>query len=195
MSVSAIVLAAGLSTRMGRTKALVNLDGRIFLDLVISNVKASGKIDDVIVVTGADHDEVSPHAIAFVATVAFNPNFRTGLMSSLQAGIRSTPAGCQAALICLVDMPLVKVDSIVRVVDFGRMQSRRLEEALARPFYLGHAGHPCLIGQKFFSDILAQEAADQGAMFLFRIAKEELYRCDVSDPGVVRDFDRPEDLE
>src|SRR4051812_20742307 len=104
-----IVLAAGKSSRMGRTKALLNVGDGIFLSRVIQTLRDGG-VHDITVVVGADADAIRsavarmPHPVRVVD----NPDYEQGQLSSLTAGLQAVDApGVTAALVTLIDVPLV----------------------------------------------------------------------------------------
>lgn len=195
MKFPGIILAAGQSTRMGQPKALVPLRDRTFLEHVAATFMASGVVDSIIVVTGAYSELVTPHAAARGFPTVYNPNYKTGMMTSLQKGIEALPQHCSAAFIGLVDMPMIHPSTLTKLVATCMGQVENSRSVLARPFYQGTPGHPCLIGRNFFDLILAQEPRDQGAAFLFKSMTEGTHCCEVDDRGVILDIDHMQDLE
>src|SRR5437667_3270991 len=103
--IAAIVLAAGKSERMGSPKALLRFGGQTFLERILSTVEQS-KIDTVRVVVGRHRDEIA-RAMPGLPFV-FNPDYEQGMSTSIQAGIRALPPETEAAVLLLVDHPLVR---------------------------------------------------------------------------------------
>src|SRR5262249_15784388 len=112
--ICAIVLAAGKSERMGRPKALLPLRGKTFLQNILVAISPS-PVEDTCVGVGHHRDEIERH-ITPPARIVFNPDYERGMITSLQAGIRSLPSATAGALLFLVDHPLVDSDTIELLV-------------------------------------------------------------------------------
>lgn len=194
MKVSALILAAGEGTRMGRPKALLPFRGRPLLDHVAELLKNSIALDRIIVVSGADGDAVDRRAGELGLIPARNEAYRDGLMTSLQRGLAEIPEDNDGALIALVDQPLIRPRTIRDVVQSGHA-GVPVTKRLVRPFYRGQAGHPVCLGRDHFAAIFAKAPGDRGAAFLFEEHPDLFLRLDVEDPGVIADFDRPADME
>src|SRR2546423_248525 len=113
-----IVLAAGKSSRMGRPKALLPLGSDTFLSRVIRTLRTGGG-DDVIVVAGADVASVrqAVDGDRVAARVVENPNYEQGQLSSLLAGLRAIDRpGVNAALVTLIDVPLVSPSTVATLI-------------------------------------------------------------------------------
>jgi molybdenum cofactor cytidylyltransferase len=115
MRLAAIILAAGKSGRLGTPKQLLKWRART---LVEHAVMGAGAVADagVIVVTGANADEVSA-AAGSAATVEFNPDWATGMASSLCAGLKKVPNKADGVLLMVCDQPLITAADLVRLVD------------------------------------------------------------------------------
>jgi molybdenum cofactor cytidylyltransferase len=156
---------------------------------VVDNVLAS-RARPVLVVTGHQADRVQ-HALAgrpvqFISA----PDYASGLSASLKAGIAAVPAECDAALICLGDMPLVAGRVLDRLLAaFDREEGR----VIVCPTFRGKAGNPMLWGRQFFPDIMAL-AGDAGARPLAARHAESVAEVEVGEDAVLRDFDTVEAL-
>jgi molybdenum cofactor cytidylyltransferase len=104
--VAGIVLAAGSSTRMGRNKLLLEVDGET---LVRRAVRLAGKagLDPVILVTGCFREAVERAVAGLDCAPTFNPDHETGIQTSVARGVGAAPAACGAAVVMLPDMPFV----------------------------------------------------------------------------------------
>ncbi len=113
MHVTGVVLAAGRSTRMGRPKQLIEIDG---LPLVAHAVRAAAgaRLDDVVVVTGAEHERVAAAVLAVAprCRVVENAGFALGLSTSVRAGIAAAPDAAEAVALLLGDEPAVEAGII-----------------------------------------------------------------------------------
>ena len=106
---SAIVLAAGKSERMGRPKALLPIGGRTFLENILDAISHTS-IEDVFVVVGHHRKEIEERVA--LSCVVFNPDYEQGMVTSLQTGIRALPPDSIGAFLFLVDHPVVEAETI-----------------------------------------------------------------------------------
>lgn len=147
MAVAGLVLAAGLSRRMGQPKQLLPWGETTVLGQVLAHVSASA-LETIYVVTGHEATAVSAIAQSYNLPTIYNPNYKQGMLTSLQAGIRAVGDEVTAVLVLLADQPLLQPEVINMVLAAGH--------SLARPVdLLGKVGHPVLIGQPYFAQLLA----------------------------------------
>lgn len=182
MTIGAIVLAAGAGRRMRAVKPLVAISGKPMLAHVLDSVATAGL--PALVVTGAHADAVG--VIAGSVQRVHAADHALGMAHSLHAGLHAAPAAWTGALVVLADMPMVRADTY-----------RMLADALASgapavvPVHAGQRGNPVGFARGCFAALMALEG-DRGARgILDTLGPAEL---PVNDPGVLRDFDRPEDL-
>lgn len=185
---AAIVLAAGASSRFGRPKALALLAGRPVLQHVLDAIAPVG-VAEVVVVLGADADQIERSLRWRSERRLRNPKPEEGLSSSLRVGLDGVSPVCDAALILLGDQPLVRVDVMARLLA-GFVSAAR---PIVLPRYRdGGGSNPLLIHRSAWS--LAREAkADRGLGPVLRGHPELLVQVDVD--GSNPDIDTPEDLE
>ena len=192
MTVTALILAAGRSTRMGQPKMLLPWGETTVLGQVISTVQRAG-LKEIIVVSGGAREEVEAIASAHGARTVFNPEFANGeMLSSIQAGLReiapSALSGKEGALIVLGDQPQVQERSARAVVS-------RFEETksnLVVPSYQMRRGHPWLVARPLWEEILVMRATESPRDFLNRHASEIEYVI-VDNPSILADLDTPDD--
>jgi molybdenum cofactor cytidylyltransferase len=146
--IGGIVLAAGLSERMGGPlpKQLLRLAGRPLVAISVGNAVAS-LLDEVVVVTGHRGDEVAEAIADLGAIIAPNPDYREGNMTSLRAGYAALP-DCEAYVVLLSDMPGVTTEMIDRMV--GTWRSQRPWAAIA--CYSDGVKHPLLLSRDAMVD-------------------------------------------
>ena len=185
---SAIVLAAGYSSRMESLKPLLDLGGRTLLARAVGAFKSIG-VDDVIVVTGHRGEEVTTAAEALGARPVKNPRFDDGMYTSVQAGAAAVPKGRRFFLLP-VDCPLARPESIGRLARAAVAAGAQV----ALPVYGGIPGHPPLLAPELRGEILIREPPG-GLRELLTGRREPALRMDVDDPGVLRDADTPDDLD
>src|SRR5689334_1551936 len=118
--IPAVVLAAGKSTRMGRPKSLLPLDaGETFLSRIILTLQAAG-LADVVVVLGHQAKEIADDIVrrGLTSRMVLNAGYESGQLSSLLAGLRAVDRpGVRAMLLTLVDVPLVRPETVRAVLD------------------------------------------------------------------------------
>jgi molybdenum cofactor cytidylyltransferase len=187
--IPAIVLAAGRSTRMGRTKALLPLaQGETFLSRIVATFRAAN-VDDVVVVVGHEADAVIASFDGRVETARFvvNSEYDEGQLSSLLTGLRVVDRpGVTAALVMLVDAPLVTAATVRALVE--RYRSARAP--IVRPENRGRHGHPVLIDRALFDALRAQDPTGS-AKAVIRAHTSPAGDVEIDDEGAFADVDTP----
>jgi CTP:molybdopterin cytidylyltransferase MocA len=184
--VAGVLLAAGEGRRLGRPKALVEVGGRRLADRGVALLRAGGA-GPVVLVAGAAAVAV-PGAV-----VAHNPAWRTGMGSSLAAGlatVRALPGeACSAAVIALADQPLVGPGSVRRLI-----AAHRAGAGIAVAGYGGRPRNPVLISRAHWDEVLAMAHGDAGARPFLRAHADLLTLVECGDTGRPDDIDTPGDL-
>jgi molybdenum cofactor cytidylyltransferase len=189
--VSAVVLAAGRSTRMGGpNKLLAELDGRKLVRIVTEQALAS-KAKDVIVVTGHQADLVEQALVGLDVKFVRNPDFARGLASSVKAGISAVSKQADGAVICLGDMPMISADLIDRLIEAFAPDRGNL---IAVPVSDGRRGNPVLWSRRFFNELMTLDG-DVGARHLIAKHNEAVAEVPVEGDGAFLDIDTPQALE
>lgn len=189
-SVAAIILAAGRSTRMGGpNKLLAELNGKKLVRIVAEQALAS-KASPVIVVTGHQADEVEATLKGLNVKFVRNPDFATGLASSVKAGVNAVPETADGAVVCLGDMPLIDAKLIDRLVDAFAPDRGSL---IAVPVAGGRRGNPVLWSRRFFSELMALDG-DVGARHLIARHMEAVTEVEVEGKSAFLDIDTPDML-
>jgi molybdenum cofactor cytidylyltransferase len=183
--ISAIVLAAGKSERMGSPKALLPYQGRTFIENILHAISLS-PVRHVVVVVGHHRNEIA--AQIRIPDLIFNPDYEQGMITSFQTGIRALPEESAGALLFLVDNPVVETSTIEALVE--KFEANRI----ILPVYQGRRGHPVL-----FSRAALQEIVDlppsQGANIVVRRDPSRIVEVSVDSPGILVDIDTPEDFK
>ena len=178
-----MLLAAGSGSRLGRPKALVELAGVRLVDRGIWLLQ-SGGASPVVVVTGAAPVSLPPGVIS-----VFNPDWATGMGSSLAVGLRAVPGSCAAAVIALVDQPLVGPEAVARLIAaFGGGAQ------VAVAAYDGQPRNPVLIAREHWPEVIALAAGDTGARPFLRAHPELVTQVECADTGRPDDIDTAADL-
>jgi CTP:molybdopterin cytidylyltransferase MocA len=182
VQIAGVLLAAGEGSRLGGPKAMVELAGIRLVDRGVALLRAGGTAP-LVVVTGA-----VDVALPGVTTV-HNPDWRSGMGSSLAAGLAVVPAGCEAAVVALVDQPLV-TPAVVR-----RLVAAYLSGAsVAVASYGGQSRNPVLLARDHWPGVLALAAGDVGARPYLRAHPELVTAVECGDIGRPDDIDTPVDL-
>ena len=180
--VAGILLAAGDGSRLGQPKATVQLAGSTLAERGVALLRDGGA-DPVIVVTGA-----VPVELPGVVSV-HNPDWMTGMGSSLATGLRALEGGAAAAVIALADQPLVGVESVRRLI--GAFESGA---AVAVAAYQGRPRNPVLIAREHWPAVIELAAGDTGARPFLRAHPDLVTLVECGDTGSSDDIDTPEDL-
>ncbi len=186
--VSAVVLAAGLSRRMGAAnKLLLPLAGGTILERAVRTV-LSAPVAEVVVVTGHEEDAVCAVLSRLPVRVARNADYASGMASSIRCGVEAASEEAAGYLIGLGDMPLLGAATPVLLC--ARFAEAASPEAICVPVYRGRRGHPVLFGRAH-RDALLQLGGDGGARSVLKRHQKAVIEVAVEDPGVVRDVDTP----
>lgn len=193
--VPAIVLAAGLSSRMGRSKALLPIDGGrgTFLTRILHTLH-DADVDDIVVVVGHEAAAVQRSVAGLEVPVRLveNRRFELGQLSSLQAGLVAVDRpGVRGVLVALVDVPLVSASTVRRVLDAYRQAP---SAAVVRPVVGQHHGHPVIFDRSVFDELRAADPA-VGAKPVVRAHADATIDVQVEDEGACLDIDTREEYE
>lgn len=184
--VTALVLAAGHSSRMeGANKLLLPLhDDAPLLERTVQVVLASS-VDDVVVVTGHDDRPIRDALADYPVTVAYNPEHRFGMATSLRRGLIAAGEAPDGVLVCLGDMPFVRPATIDAVLQHF---AETPPDSIILPTYHDQPGHPVLFSITYRDEMMALDG-DVGARSVLEAHASAVQRVPVDDPGVLRDVD------
>jgi len=191
--ISAIILAAGQSKRMGEPKMLLPWGNVTVIERVIT-VFAQAGIEDILVITGAALEQVDDIvlscAIRYPVRSIYNDRYASGeMLSSIQCGLRNLiDRGIGTALIGLGDQPQVQERSVKLIVDLYA----RTKSPLVVPSYQMRRGHPWLVAQSLWDEILSLPEDQSPRDFLNKHAGKIQY-ADTDSPDILADLDTPED--
>jgi molybdenum cofactor cytidylyltransferase len=193
MGLGAVILAAGESSRMGRPKAVLSWRGLPFIEHVCAALRAAG-VAERVAVLGRDSGEVLAAWAPAGEKIVLNPRPDEGQLSSLRAGLMALPPEADGFLVCLADQPTVAPDTYKRIISFWA--SNKGPIVIPRTFRASDArlkrGHPILIPAAFRRLCFEGQLAE-GLHWVTHHPAVEVADLDVADPGIIRDFDTPED--
>ena len=186
--ICAIILAAGDSARMGRTKALLQIADQTFIELINQNVVKAG-IKNIYVVLGRDEQKIVSR-VNFEGNVHLlqNPDPDRGQLSSLQLCIPNLPEESRGFIMALVDHPLVLESTYQAICKCAEKDS----DKIIIPSYQGRKGHPVYFGRKYYDQLTAAPLSE-GARSVVRKNLENVVILPVTDIGILKDIDLPED--
>jgi len=187
---AAIVLAAGLSKRMGRPKMVLPWGQTTVIGQVVDSLLSAG-VSPIRVVTGGAREEIEQALQGRPVELLFNPDYANGEMQvSLQLGLNSLPREIEAALVVLGDQPRMRVDTVHQVLAAAADHPGKL----VVPSYQMRRGHPWLVPARFWDEILALRLPQTLRDFMRRNAEEIAY-VNVDTDSILQDLDTPEDYE
>ena len=187
---TAIVLAAGESRRMGSPKINLPWGGTTVLGQVLQTLLQAG-IDEIILVTGAHPVQGLEGYIEQGVKAVHNPDYVSGeMLSSIKAGLQAASAESAAALLVLGDQPQMELKVVQAVLE----TYRRNQPAILIPSYQMRRGHPGVLSRSLWAEIMALQPPATLHDFLNAHA-EEIQYLEVETSTVLQDLDTPEDYE
>ncbi len=180
--VAGLLLAAGEGRRFGRPKALVEFGGERLVDRGLRVLRSAG-CSPVLVVTGAASIEV------IGGVVVPNAAWRSGMGSSLRAGLAALPPSCPAVVVALVDQPRVSAEAVRRLIGAYESGAR-----IAVATYGGRPRNPVLIATEHFEGVAAMAVGDTGARAFLRAHPDLVTEVPCDDVAAPDDIDTPADL-
>ena len=187
---AALVLAAGLSRRMGSNKLLADAGGKPLIRRTVENLLA-GPARPVIVVLGNAAEAVRTALEGLPVTFATATDFESGLSASLRAGLATLPDDADAFFVCLGDMPRVTAAHLESLLAAFDPEEGR---AICVPEFQGKRGNPILWARAFISDMM-KLTGDEGARRLLATHADAIAPVPMKDDAVLADVDTPEALE
>ena len=185
--ISAVILAAGRSQRMGSPKLLLDLSGRTLLHRVVENTRAS-RCEEIVIVLGAEAERVQAEAQGPGVRFVTNERYGEGMGGSLAVGIGALAPSCEAAVVLLGDQPFVGPAAIDALIAAYRHSGKPIVASR----YGGVAGAPTLIGRVLFAEARGL-TGDIGGRALMRQHPDLVLEVPLPDAAAV-DVDTPQDL-
>ncbi len=189
-AVTALILAAGMSSRMGKCKPLLPFGGETVLERVIGIARRAG-IKSILAVLGHEADLLLPVLDRQNVRGVINPDYQQGMFSSLRTGIGHLEKNCPAFLLMPADMPLFSPDTVRQLLAAYREGTPKI--LVCRPCYQNRRGHPPLISTALIPEIIAHDGAG-GLRTLLARFESATRNLEVEDPGILIDLDTPADL-
>ena len=188
-NISAIILAAGFSSRMKRFKPLLRIGEKTFAEHAIALFKSAG-IGNVVTVVGHLSEKLIPVVKAASSRYVINDRYDNGMYSSIQTGVKALRHPCDAFFLLPVDIPLVRPATVRQLVDGFY---RHAAPSVCHPRFESRRGHPPLINAGLVDRILTYNGAD-GLRGLLRSVEDQAIDITVDDPFIHLDADSDEAL-
>jgi molybdenum cofactor cytidylyltransferase len=194
--VSAVVLAAGMSTRMGQNKLLLNFREKPLIVRAVDTLLASD-IDEVIVVLGHETEKVRDQLERSIGLtnkapgkpvrLVQNPDYQNGLSTSVRTGVEAVSRQANGIMIYLADQPLLEPEDVNRIVA-GFAAAKEVNKSIVVPFFRGERGNPVILDASLRDSILGI-AGDVGCKGVIKRYPEKVYAIEMENDHVVRDVD------
>ena len=195
-SVGGLILAAGLSTRMGQSKPLTRFLDKKLIDQTIKTMQEAG-IDHIQIVTGFEHERVEAYlqdnySSDHIHTV-LNPDYGNGsILTSIKTGLAEL-TDYELVFIQLVDLPCIMSETYQKLLEAMLVNGKKA----VLPTVNGRRGHPALIRMDLLADILAYEgsAGGGGLRGFWKQLGDAMMELPVDDRGCIMDTDTKEQLQ
>lgn len=181
--ISALVLAAGASQRMGRPKQLLRVGKSTLLEHTLSNVRRAN-VHEIILVLGFAPEEIQQAVPTNGVVVVINQDYRQGMGTSLRTALAAMDPQAEGALVILADQPFVRPDTLNQLIAYHHHDQPKI----VIPTYKGFRGNPVLLPRSVFPE-LQNLQGDVGCRAIFGGQTENIHKLPVDDAGILLDFD------
>jgi molybdenum cofactor cytidylyltransferase len=185
--ISAILLAAGESRRMGQNKLLLPWHGKTVIESIVATLNTCA-LAEIVVVLGHQAELIQSQLQNQRVSFSINHDFRSGMLSSVQSGVRAASSDAAGYLLCLGDQPTLSAQIIQPLIDAFTQE----QASIILPSYRGSRGHPLLIAQNY-RDAIFKLDPDVGLRQLRLQHASEVLTIEVPNADVLQDLDYPED--
>lgn len=186
---SAIILSAGYSSRMGELKPLLKFGNKYALELLAETYMKS-KIDDIIVVVGYRADDIMDSLKHLKVKWVVNSKYDEGMYSSIKKAIMELDEDSTGFFVNPVDVPIIKPSTIESLI----REFTKTEKGIIYPLFNNEKGHPPIISNKYKEKII-ENSAPGGLKNLLDLYLQDSYELPVCDNGVLMDMDSPLDYK
>lgn len=188
-SVTAIILGAGESSRMGRPKLLLPFGDSTIIGTVLSHVLSSS-VEKTIVVLGSNYESHQEVIQDYPVEIVNNKRYRDGMFSSLRCGLGAVPDAADAVMVLLGDQPMVQAEEMDHLIESYRDSDKEIIIAT----HGNKRGHPVLIGRKFI-DELTRYPGEASLRDLLQEHPSEILEIKSGNEGILRDIDTENDYQ
>ena len=187
--VSAVLTAAGESTRMGRPKPLLPWRGTTLIEYQVDSLFQAG-ISQIVVVLGHESAAVARFVDERSTRRVVNESYRNGRTGSIKTGLAAVDTDADAVLFLGVDQP--RTPDLIRQIVEAHTQRNAL---ITSPRYQGRGGHPLVFSMSLREELASTSEENQGVREVFRRHHDEVNEVEIDDPMVRLDLNTPDDYE
>ena len=185
---AAVILSGGASSRMGSPKALLAYQGRPFLEHLLE-VTLHPQIGPRRVVLGADAEPIAKAINLKADEIVINAEWEKGQLTSVQAAMRSLPAGTDGILLCLIDHPLISAVLIQELIE----RFYKSGKPIVLPIYEGRRGHPLIFAASLYDELL-RAPLETGARAVVWAHSREVEEVRTNEEGCVLNLNDPDTM-
>jgi molybdenum cofactor cytidylyltransferase len=196
--ISAIMLAAGLSSRMnGENKLTKQINGIPLINHSLKNILGSS-VNEIIVVVGYEKNILKKIIVENKKIkIIYNKDYKNGIASSIKIGIKNISKKTEAFFISLGDMPNVNQNVYNKLIKARNKYNKKLKvqhkKEIIIPTHKGKNGNPILFS-KYMKNKIMKIEGDAGAKSLIELNMNKILKIPFKNDGIVLDFDKPEDF-
>ncbi len=187
--VTAILLAAGMSRRMGANKLFLAYKDKPIVQHVLETIKRI-RVDERVVVSSEISIDKLRDLIDSDMVLIDNPEYQTGMTSSIKAGVKHANPE-HGVMICLADQPLITVENYDQCLDTYQREIQKDEKVIVVPYSGNTKGNP-VIFSPFWRQAILDHSAPEGCKEIIQVNKSHVVRVDLENDGIVIDVDTPE---
>ena len=192
--ISAVILAAGESRRMGKqNKLLLPIGGEALLVKLATSVCASD-VGQVLVVIGHEAEKIRRELNEFPLNFVYNPNFSEGMTTSIKYGVKTVSHECDGLLICLGDMPFINTSEINKLIHAFVKNRIKRKDLIVVPVFKRQRGNPVLFSIEFRNDIL-EHKKEPGCKEVIMKNSDSVIEIEMDNDNILLDVDTLEDLQ
>lgn len=186
--VTAIILAAGESRRMGaQNKLLLPLNGKAVIEHVVDHVLESAA-GEAIVVLGHEADRIKEQLKTKPVRFVMNHEFHLGMTTSICAGVAAASPQSEGFMICLSDLPFISTQEFTQLIRAFEIASTESKKSIVVPMHQGRRGNPVIFSARFKEEILAHKAL-QGCKGLIKQHPEAVLEVEIAVDNILKDID------
>jgi molybdenum cofactor cytidylyltransferase len=189
---SAIILAAGMSTRMGQNKLLLNFKDKPLIAHAVDTLLLS-EVDEIVVVLGHEAEKVRDQLRGRQVRLVENPNYREGLSTSVRVGVRAVSPQAAGLMIYLADQPLLEPADINSIIKAFAL-AKQVDKSIVVPLFHGQRGNPVILESSYREAIL-DVVGDVGCKRIIKRYPDKVFAIEMATDHVVRDVDNIDDYE
>ncbi len=192
--ISAVILAAGESRRMGKqNKLLLPIGGEALLVKLVTSVCASD-VGQVIVVIGHEAEKIRRELNELPLNFVYNPNFSEGMTTSIKYGVKEVSNECDGLMICLGDMPFINTSVINKLIHAYVKNRIKGKDLIVVPVFKRRRGNPVLFSIEFRNDIL-EHKKQSGCKEVIMKNSDSVMEIEMADKNMLLDVDTMEDYQ